>query len=49
MNKQENDNPTVIADLPVDEAQQDAVKGGEVKDTLGKTYCVGSENGGVWK
>ena len=49
MNKQENDNPAVIADLPVDEAQQDDVKGGEVKDELGKTYYIGSANGGVWK
>ena len=49
MNKQENDNQTVIADLPVGEAQQDEVKGGEVKGELGKTYYVGTENGGVWK
>ena len=49
MNKQANDNTTVIADLPVDEAQQNEVKGGEVKDELGKTYYVGTVNGGVWK
>ena len=29
MNKQENDNQTIIEDLPVDEARQDEVKGGE--------------------
>ncbi len=28
MNKQENNNQTIIEDLPVDEAQQDEVKGG---------------------
>ena len=28
MNKQVNENPTVIEDLPVDEAQQDDVMGG---------------------
>ena len=46
---QENDNPAVIADLPVAEAQQDEVKGGEVNGELGKTYYIGSANGGVWK
>ena len=47
MNKQENDKRSVIEDLPVAEAQQDEVKGGQ--DPLGKTYYVGSANGGVWK
>jgi len=49
MNKQENDNPAVIPDLPVDEGQQDDVNGGVVKDELGMTYYIGSANGGVWK
>jgi hypothetical protein len=48
MNKQANDNPTIIEDLAVDEARQDEVKGGEINAT-GKTYYVGSANGGVWK
>ncbi|HKA23129.1 MAG TPA: hypothetical protein VKN18_32980 [Blastocatellia bacterium] len=49
MNKQDDDNPAVIADLPVDEAKQDEVNGGEVQGDLGKTYYIGSANGGVWK
>ena len=49
MNKQQNDNTTDIADLPVDVAQQDEVKGGEVTVVSGKTYYVGTTNGGVWK
>ena len=32
MNKQENDNQTIIEDLPVDEARQDEVKGGFTPD-----------------
>ena len=44
MNKQDNDKATVIEDLPVDEAQQGEVKGGD-----GRTYYVGTANGGVWK
>jgi hypothetical protein len=44
MSKPENDNPTNIEDLPVDDEQQDKVKGGD-----GRTYYVGSANGGVWK
>jgi hypothetical protein len=47
MNKQENDNQTLIEDLPVNDAQQDEVKGGE--DREGRTYYVGNANGGVWK
>ncbi len=30
MNQQENDNPTVLDDLPVDEARQDEAKGGGI-------------------
>ncbi len=47
MNKQENDNQALIEDLPVNDAQQDEVKGGE--DSAGRTYYVGNANGGVWK
>jgi len=38
MNEQENDNQTIIEDLPIDQTQQDEVKGG-----------IGGASGGVWK
>jgi hypothetical protein len=54
MSQQENQEPmnqaVEIEDLPLEEAQQDEVKGGlEVKGEQGATYYVGSANGGVWK
>ncbi len=39
MNKQENDNPTNITDLPVDEALQDEIKGG-LGQVITSTYTV---------
>ena len=52
MSRQGNPGPTnqavEIEDLTVEEFAQDAVKGGVI-DTAGKTYYVGSANGGVWK
>ena len=42
MNKQVNDNQTIIEDLPVDEAQQDEVKGG-VAQTRIKTFTCPSD------
>jgi hypothetical protein len=38
MSKQGGDNQIIIEDLPVDQAQQDEVKGG-----------VGGASGGIWK
>ncbi|MEW6130195.1 MAG: autotransporter-associated beta strand repeat-containing protein [Acidobacteriota bacterium] len=37
MNQPENDNSTVIEDLPVDEARQDHVKGGPTNTYTGVT------------
>jgi hypothetical protein len=39
MNKPENDNPTIITDLAVDEARQDEIKGG-LGQVITYTYTV---------
>jgi hypothetical protein len=43
MNQQENDNPTVIEDLPVDEAHAEECKGGLARVTPIKTYICPSD------
>jgi hypothetical protein len=43
-NQEQKGQNVEVEDLPVDEAQEDEVKGGD-----GRTYYVGTANGGVWK
>jgi hypothetical protein len=47
MNKQENDDPTVIEDLQVDEAQQDEVTGGSTQSP-GVGVLKSTDGGRTW-
>ena len=47
MNKQANDNPTIIEDLPVDPARQDEVKGGHL-GAPGAGILKSTDSGRTW-